>query len=367
MEYEFCHSGIKGMKWGIRRYQNPDGSLTAAGRAHYGVGGGRGGGSSAVKSHSRQFKGKDQKHAIAKEKRIEARQSRKAARIAEKNARKEAERKREQDAKELQRYEELRRKPASKLTAAEMQELTTRLMAEKTYKELLRQTEDPKLFDSKKFVADVLQDSGKKILSGVLTYGAGKAINELFGDRVFNVGNDKSHKQKAQQDDEPESKPKNKLKQKQSKQEQPKQTEPKQESAAKVEPSWNPTTPKSFTDTVSGARERVSSPDYKPSSTNFVKPSGITYRPGAANPTTPKSFADTVSGARERVSSPDYKPSSTNFIFPSSITYRPSTSSVTATNNLIRDVGSTSVSEIKTETPAASSFSSLVRDARNRR
>lgn len=29
------HHGIKGMKWGIRRYQNKDGSLTAAGRKRY--------------------------------------------------------------------------------------------------------------------------------------------------------------------------------------------------------------------------------------------------------------------------------------------------------------------------------------------
>lgn len=34
-EYYISHHGIKGMKWGVRRYQAPDGSYTAAGRARY--------------------------------------------------------------------------------------------------------------------------------------------------------------------------------------------------------------------------------------------------------------------------------------------------------------------------------------------
>ena len=35
-KYVLAHAGIKGMKWGVRRYQNKDGSLTPEGKKRYG-------------------------------------------------------------------------------------------------------------------------------------------------------------------------------------------------------------------------------------------------------------------------------------------------------------------------------------------
>ena len=34
-DFELQHHGVKGMKWGVRRYQNSDGSLTPAGKNRY--------------------------------------------------------------------------------------------------------------------------------------------------------------------------------------------------------------------------------------------------------------------------------------------------------------------------------------------
>lgn len=57
---ELAHHGIRGMKWGVRRFQNKDGSLTAAGKKRYGSNGGEadssGSGSKAPGKKSRPKK-----------------------------------------------------------------------------------------------------------------------------------------------------------------------------------------------------------------------------------------------------------------------------------------------------------------------
>lgn len=52
-EDELAHWGIKGMRWGIRRYQNKDGSLTAAGKKH------RAAEEAKLKERERNIKGRE--------------------------------------------------------------------------------------------------------------------------------------------------------------------------------------------------------------------------------------------------------------------------------------------------------------------
>lgn len=57
------HHGIPGMKWGVRRYQNEDGSLTAAGKSRYGFGEGDGRKSSSARKMQRDFNNLDKGYA----------------------------------------------------------------------------------------------------------------------------------------------------------------------------------------------------------------------------------------------------------------------------------------------------------------
>ena len=59
MEYELYHWGIKGMKWGIRRFQNKDGSLTPEGKKRYENGDGSSGGGKSKTAKAKAKSTKD--------------------------------------------------------------------------------------------------------------------------------------------------------------------------------------------------------------------------------------------------------------------------------------------------------------------
>ena len=112
------HHGVRGMKWGVRRYQNKDGTLTAEGREHY--------------SKAEQKELKAQK----------------------KEERKEAVRQKREDVKDRRNMsdEELRKK-------------IDRLKLEKE----LRTVTDEEVNRGRKFVADIMTDVGKRTLTTALT------------------------------------------------------------------------------------------------------------------------------------------------------------------------------------------------------
>lgn len=153
---ELIHWGIKGMKWGQRRYQNKDGTLTPAGKKRY-------------KAEMDKLK--------AEEKIIKAREATKA-----KLAKLDAKRKELDDRKKAlndksapQATEKPKRKSIKQMTEAEIREKMARLQLEKDLKDLEQKTQSR----GSAFVKDVLEQSGKNIATQFTTYALGTAVNKV--------------------------------------------------------------------------------------------------------------------------------------------------------------------------------------------
>jgi len=138
MSNELSHHGIKGMHWGVRRYQNADGSLTSAGKAH------------ALTSSKKQ-------------------------------------------SENLQKNGRVSREQIKSMSDKELAAKIQRLEMEKRYKDLDKAT----INDGERFVKEIMSSIGRKTLTtagiGSLLYLGKYAVTKEFdpvefGNAIFNGG-----------------------------------------------------------------------------------------------------------------------------------------------------------------------------------
>lgn len=146
------HHGIRGMRWGVRRYQNKDGSLTSKGRKRYG--------------QDDDNKKKSASDILASMKK----------KVAEKKAAKA-----EKDAEKAK--EEYKKKSVDKMTDEELARAIRRSQMEAQYKQLNPEPEKREGFMKQfvdKSIKPALIDAGKRQLTDLLNTVGGEAISKLF-------------------------------------------------------------------------------------------------------------------------------------------------------------------------------------------
>lgn len=170
---ELQHWGVKGMRWGVRRYQNRDGTLTEAGKKRYAKE------MEKLKAEEKMLKNKER----TKAKLDKLDELRKSNEERKKNLG-------EDDAKKSKKTEEkkpeppkMEKKSVKDMTDAELLERKARLQLEKDYKDLLKQTRGEPASKGKNFVENVLTRSGEAMTEQVIKHFAAKGLNKLIGEK----------------------------------------------------------------------------------------------------------------------------------------------------------------------------------------
>ena len=136
-----AHYGILGMKWGVRRYQNADGSLTSEGKARYGEGGGKAGSISTKAKTARNILRSDSGSRSSKA------------------------------------LKEARRKDMDELSTQELREINNRLNEEQRYLNLTRGMTS----SGKKFAAQLGTSIATGIITGIAIEAGKKFVKSKLG------------------------------------------------------------------------------------------------------------------------------------------------------------------------------------------
>ena len=176
MEYELYqtdelrHWGVKGMRWGIRRYQNRDGTLTEAGKKRYAKE------LKKLKAEEKMLKNKERTKAkMDKLEELRKSNEERKQNLGEGKAKKTEEKKAEAP--------KMEKKAVKDMTTEELQARKARLQLEKDYKDLLKQTRGEQAAKGKSFVEEVLTNSGKAMTEQVVKHFAAKGLNKLIGEK----------------------------------------------------------------------------------------------------------------------------------------------------------------------------------------
>lgn len=174
-EADLYHWGIKGMRWGVRRYQNADGSLTAAGRRRYTNSDG------SLNEKGKKYYAKERARLIAERKVIMNTQK-----TNDQLSRLEAQRRNNEALKKAnapKKEETSKPKTAKEMTDDELDKAIARAKKEDEYNRLRpAPVKKPGFMDDliSNVVKPAVMQSGKNMLASVMD----KAVKDLMKDKI---------------------------------------------------------------------------------------------------------------------------------------------------------------------------------------
>lgn len=183
-EDELMHHGVKDMHWGIRRYQNPDGSLTPLGRKRLGYSIKVNRKTGAVEKMSRgERKIAAKKRSIAKLKQeAKIKELKEAEKALKKKAHPSRKDRKKADELKKKRVEALARArdnkrlasedklSSKKMTDAQLDERIARLTKEQKYQELLQSTRASKR--AQNYILGKLKEGGDNLITTIIKTGS---------------------------------------------------------------------------------------------------------------------------------------------------------------------------------------------------